>query len=440
MEEWSEQTQQLESKKICWVEVHDVPLNYWCKDFFMKLGSQVGEVVWIDRATEHKQRLDIGKLLVLAPLGQALSCEIVVKVKGCDVPVKLVECQVSKMDKWINNQLGLMPTFSNLNFSTAKDGYDNMWSNSRRDFSSEDDNSPVSIRAAVRETVHVHVNNREKKDFRKDVRKPSLRITIVARKEVGGENVVLKKRKEETEYNSSGSDSEAGPGVNGLLLRGECSQLRPTGRLEVNGFCLGTNTLESLDYNVSEGVLTESGPYVKNVVGDKKRECVEGVCQSTAEARDLSSIQVVPETQMVVEHVIDLVVDLRGQDREVEVQEVGCFMELYKSDGNSGSDKVEGRKGSNSNFVKKQKGKCMKSSIKTHPMKTRRKVFWNLKEEISKFVERRVARVLEKEARLRGLREEYWAKGKSEEESGKPLWYTEEQVTKILETRGCTRF
>ncbi|KAK1553304.1 hypothetical protein Q3G72_032488 [Acer saccharum] len=73
MMEWSEKAQSTELNEIRWVEVHGVPLNCWCKEFFHKLGGQVGEVLWIDRATECKLRLDIGKLLVLAPVGQVLA-------------------------------------------------------------------------------------------------------------------------------------------------------------------------------------------------------------------------------------------------------------------------------------------------------------------------------------------------------------------------------
>ncbi|KAK4851551.1 hypothetical protein QYF36_016227 [Acer negundo] len=154
---------------------------------------------------------------------------------------------------------------------------------------------------------------------------------------MGGKNIIEVQRKtderggsEETEYSSSGFDSEVGPSVNGLMCRGECSKSRPVGRFVLRGSSLGPNNVDSprSSYKKEKNkacrnsdrageFLSGSGPSGKILAAGKKKGGVEGASQNTSEARNVSSIQVVPKTHMAIEQGINIVVDLRGQETEV---------------------------------------------------------------------------------------------------------------------------
>ncbi|KAK1583363.1 hypothetical protein Q3G72_023028 [Acer saccharum] len=193
MKVWSEQSQVQALKKMSWVEVYGVPLNCWCKDFFHKVGDLMGEVLWIDKDTEFKRRLDVGKVLVLKQLGQVLESEVAVKDGSHVFPVKLVECPTTVSEEWISIQLGLRLAFSNLNCRPDRVGSDKVWSMSRG-FSSEEEGRPDLDREGGREAVTV--NSRDKKESRKGVREQSMRSPIFVRKEVGGGKVLLEKGKD----------------------------------------------------------------------------------------------------------------------------------------------------------------------------------------------------------------------------------------------------
>ncbi|KAK0591952.1 hypothetical protein LWI29_010708 [Acer saccharum] len=143
---------------------------------------------------------------------------------------------------------------------------------------------------------------------------------------------------------------------------------------------------------------------------------------------------------------IEIVVDLRRQDRGVAVQAAGLeektedeqseleIGDHSQSNGNSGCTARIGKVDSSPKIRKKHRCKGKFPSINTHPMKTRRKVIWHLEEEISKVIEKGVARGLEKKARLRGLKEGNQSRGGAEVGSERSLWNTEEEVAKVLET------
>ncbi|KAK1581307.1 hypothetical protein Q3G72_004860 [Acer saccharum] len=191
---------------------------------------------------------------------------------------------------------------------------------------------------------------------------------------------------EEYEYSSSGSESEDGPVVNGLWLKGECSKLKPQGSLEVsspiNGICeLGPAVLNTNGFSKKEknracskaegagGVSGESGPIIKKMSRGIKKGCVEYPTLNQSVDKDMSSIQVVPETQKVNEQGIDLVVDLRRQEREdtvieaskgskmVEAGSESDMGELSKTGGNCGSSNREGSETSSIRRVKRRSGK-----------------------------------------------------------------------------------
>ncbi|KAK1582776.1 hypothetical protein Q3G72_018150 [Acer saccharum] len=124
MEAWKEQVRSSSLDKIRWIDIHGVPLSCWCNTFFKKLGGQVGEVIRIEEDTESKIRLDLGRILVLAPVDANLSCEVTVKKGNQVFPVKLVEHQVPVTDKWVNKVLGLRPGVSNLNQISSWGAFD----------------------------------------------------------------------------------------------------------------------------------------------------------------------------------------------------------------------------------------------------------------------------------------------------------------------------
>ncbi|KAK0601764.1 hypothetical protein LWI29_027221 [Acer saccharum] len=137
---------------------------------------------------------------------------------------------------------------------------------------------------------------------------------------------------------------------------------------------------------------------------------------------------------MVIEQGIEIVVDLREQEREAVFQKSGAedmsadvsVDHGPQAEDNRGGLAKPGSEESNPKSVKKKRGKGQFSSIKTHPMKTRglksstecgakqRKVIWNFEEEIAKVIEMGVARRLERETR-------------DKEVSSRTSWNTEEE-------------
>ncbi|KAK0601695.1 hypothetical protein LWI29_026571 [Acer saccharum] len=373
-----------------------------------RIGEQVGEVLWIDGATECRRRLDVGKVLVLKQLGQVLEYEVVVKNGRNSSPVRIVECPTPVSKEWISNLLGLRLTFSKSFCRADRVGSDRV--------SSVKEGRPVPVREGSREDVTV--NSGGSKDRRKGVREQSLRNPFFNRIEVGGEVGVLEKgkgqsyqkmkatnkqqkggygvvkigtqrrsdhrgRSDESEYSSSGSESEDGPEFNGLWLKGECSNKRPHGVMEGSGptnGCLDLGPFVSIDgSNYKErisvqdnaegggGFSGEISLLAKKMGGGFKKGCGE----SSTQSQTVSSIQVVQETQMAEEQGIDLVVDLRGQERGATVLE-GTRMAVVcsesedgkrsKTGGNCGSR--EGSENSNIRRAKRRKGKGKTNSIK----------------------------------------------------------------------------
>ncbi|KAK0593050.1 hypothetical protein LWI29_029879 [Acer saccharum] len=142
---------------------------------------------------------------------------------------------------------------------------------------------------------------------------------------------------------------------------------------------------------------------------------------------------------------IEIVVDLRRQDRGVAVQAAGLeektedeqseleIGDHSQSNGNSGCTARIGKVDSSPKIRKKHRCKG-KFPSNTHPMKTRRKVIWHLEEEISKVIEKGVARGLEKKARLRGLKEGNQSRGGVSEVGQRDRCGIGGEVAKVLET------
>ncbi|KAK0596155.1 hypothetical protein LWI29_013271 [Acer saccharum] len=125
-------------------------------------------------------------------------------------------------------------------------------------------------------------------------------------------------------------------------------------------------------------------------------------------------------------------VDLRNKRSEADNQvsdKEGTTVEVFSRQGSENKGqrddfrpKAEHKqiREAKNNPSKKHRGKCIISAVKIHPMITRglkcntnigyeaksRRVIWNLEKEISKVIEKGVARGIEHEARARGFEEE----------------------------------
>ncbi|KAK1551586.1 hypothetical protein Q3G72_000840 [Acer saccharum] len=283
----------------------------------------------------------------------------------------------------VTKQLALRPTFPNLNLGTDEVGFDKVRSVSKV-VSSEEESRHDSNRIGSR--VAVNVSSRGKKESCKVVRDRSMSSSTFVRKEVGGDKGLLEKGKggesDGSDFSTSGFESEDGPVLNGLLLRGECSRIRPSARKITKG--LSPKEFGSPDIYVSNskernmaqstyvgvgGSVGDSGPIVKKVVGGLKKGCLESESQSLMEGRELLSPQIVLETQMINDRGIDLVVDLRDQERDVMLQEAGLGSlmadvcsemdngEPFVSKGSRGRSGKEGSENSRPKLVKRHKGK-----------------------------------------------------------------------------------
>ncbi|KAK3198031.1 hypothetical protein Dsin_021446 [Dipteronia sinensis] len=53
--------------RLSWLEFRGIPLNCWCKEFFMRLGWAVGEPLVVEEETLNRSVLNSGRVLVLLP-------------------------------------------------------------------------------------------------------------------------------------------------------------------------------------------------------------------------------------------------------------------------------------------------------------------------------------------------------------------------------------
>ncbi|KAI9198439.1 hypothetical protein LWI28_015823 [Acer negundo] len=74
-----------------WIDVFGVPMICWCKDFFKKLGGQVGEMIVLEEDTELKRRFNKGRFLAIVPFQNQVDCTMMVKVGDHSFSVKLRE-------------------------------------------------------------------------------------------------------------------------------------------------------------------------------------------------------------------------------------------------------------------------------------------------------------------------------------------------------------
>ncbi|KAI9180216.1 hypothetical protein LWI28_002421 [Acer negundo] len=104
---WSESSVSLDRPR--WLEVYNVPLHCWCKDFFTEVGGQAGETVWVENSTIRRERIDRGRILVLVPFEFQKDREVVVKFGENSFLVKITASPESVSMDWITLHLALKP-------------------------------------------------------------------------------------------------------------------------------------------------------------------------------------------------------------------------------------------------------------------------------------------------------------------------------------------
>ncbi|KAK4849275.1 hypothetical protein QYF36_023078 [Acer negundo] len=97
------------SSVLKWIDIFGVPLIYWCKSFFKKLGGQVGELVWIEEDTEFRGRFDKGRILILGSQFSRIETVVNVRVRNTIFLVRLVESSDPVSKNWVDEILALRP-------------------------------------------------------------------------------------------------------------------------------------------------------------------------------------------------------------------------------------------------------------------------------------------------------------------------------------------
>ncbi|KAK0577839.1 hypothetical protein LWI29_000968 [Acer saccharum] len=103
------------TERLKWVEVLGVPLHCWCKAFFLRVGSYMGETIWVDEETENRGRFDVGQILVLGSHESQATRMVQIKVGGKSFLISLMESPEPVSFLWIVQHLGLKPEFKNSN-------------------------------------------------------------------------------------------------------------------------------------------------------------------------------------------------------------------------------------------------------------------------------------------------------------------------------------
>ncbi|KAK4840691.1 hypothetical protein QYF36_015822 [Acer negundo] len=351
--------------------------------------------------------MNVGRMLVLTPVKEFLTREVVVKVGGRSFPVKFIEQMTQISVGWLSNHLKVKLYYSNLNYCSKKDDFGLFSLKTGREAFSVKESRSYRCRVGIEKDVSVL--NRDMKKSRKVVK----------------EQVLKNLRQKGDVANRSGIGKEKGKSV-----------WIPSQRsIAWAPLCKG-NGKGLVQSNDSRGALKVSSPACGSLSGESVEESKIEATQSTFGSKDPMSIQVVPETQ------------------------------FFSSTGNEDQSRIGGCQARNERIqsgklkslaVKKPRGKYNSSSVKIHPMITRglkgnidkgfksktRRVTWNLEEEITKVIEKRTAIGLYSDdvvlysddvvpkAVNGGLLESKMGK---EITVGGNSWNTEEEVAKVVQT------
>ncbi|KAI9160762.1 hypothetical protein LWI28_011263 [Acer negundo] len=348
MHEWKESW--LTLTKLKWLEVYGVPPTCWCKAFFKKISGLVGETMWVDEETLNKTRLDIGRILILAPLDKIIPSEVLVKTGQRAFPIRVEESTLPVSSEWLSNTLGLN---HGLKFRAGGevDSGDFHRASGKGEWGLVEKYQckadRAAERAAERKEVYVNVKEKgEKRDFR-----VGLKSRIV---EKGKGRKISKLKSKPPQFPANKGGIRIGVGRVGQRCHNS-----------------------SMDPSSSEDESAETTTQVEKVITSQGRSSNQG---------------------------INLCIDLRSQDSgnksifkggsispTKEIQSQDTVVTETQLEG-SGKNQVEG--------IRKVKGRGSLYT-RSHPMKTRcnnltfksglRKVKWNLEDEIAKAIEKGMA-------------------------------------------------
>ncbi|KAK3198650.1 hypothetical protein Dsin_022065 [Dipteronia sinensis] len=105
MVRWSDSL--VPQSRIAWVTCWGIPLPCWNPYFFMKLGWQIGEPLWVEEETRNRSRMDNGRVLVLVPQGKFCSTRVKVYVGKKSFVIKIMEEGNLVETSWLENHLAL---------------------------------------------------------------------------------------------------------------------------------------------------------------------------------------------------------------------------------------------------------------------------------------------------------------------------------------------
>lgn len=72
-----------------WIKIHQLPLECWTTESISRIASTIGKPLYVDKATEMRQRLDFSRICVEIDAGTELPDEIQITVNGFSVVVAL---------------------------------------------------------------------------------------------------------------------------------------------------------------------------------------------------------------------------------------------------------------------------------------------------------------------------------------------------------------
>ncbi|KAJ4825577.1 hypothetical protein Tsubulata_006514 [Turnera subulata] len=75
----------------CWISVRGLPLQVWCQEFFVLLGSQIGRLIRVDPRTEKRRRLEEARLEILTSQGTFINKTLSVQLLGHKYEIAVVE-------------------------------------------------------------------------------------------------------------------------------------------------------------------------------------------------------------------------------------------------------------------------------------------------------------------------------------------------------------
>lgn len=110
MTRWSESF--FPQSRLVWADCMGVPFNVWCSFFFMKLGSFVGESLFIDEDSSLRRRLDRDRIFILISNNSSGSYKVMLKTCDVSFPVKMEDILVPMDFKWLTELLVLKLNFS----------------------------------------------------------------------------------------------------------------------------------------------------------------------------------------------------------------------------------------------------------------------------------------------------------------------------------------